>query len=156
MKEYELIPLDITLLDLNNKPTTLEQYLGEFLVLYFYPKDFTPGCTIEACSFRDSKDDIEKLGAKVIGISADSVDRHKRFKEKFNLNFVLLADVDHKLSQAMGVWQEKKMFGKIGFGIKRSTFIVDPEGKILKSWSDVSVNGHTQEVLDYLKSLKHG
>jgi len=156
LKEYELIPLDITLLDLNNKPTTLEQYLGEFLVLYFYPKDFTPGCTIEACSFRDSKDDIEKLGAKVIGISADSVDRHKRFKEKFNLNFVLLADVDHKLSQAMGVWQEKKMFGKIGFGIKRSTFIVDPEGKILKSWSDVSVNGHTQEVLDYLKSLKHG
>lgn len=156
MKEYELIPLDITLLDLNNKPTTLEQYLGELLVLYFYPKDFTPGCTIEACSFRDNKDDIEKLGAKVIGISADSVDRHKRFKEKFNLNFVLLADVDHKLSQAMGVWQEKKMFGKIGFGIKRSTFIVDPEGKILKIWSDVSVNGHTQEVLDYLISLKHG
>lgn len=156
MKEYELIPLDITLLDLNNKPTTLEQYLGELLVLYFYPKDFTPGCTIEACSFRDNKDDIEKLGAKVIGISADSVDRHKGFKEKFNLNFVLLADVDHKLSQAMGVWQEKKMFGKVGFGIKRSTFIVDPEGKILKIWSDVSVNGHTQEVLDYLISLKHG
>lgn len=155
MKEGEFIPLDIELLDQNSNLTTIGKYLGKYMVLYFYPKDYTPGCTLEACSFRDNNEDIELLGAKVVGISADSVDRHKGFKEKFNLNFELLSDVEHKFSEAMGVWQEKKMFGKIGFGIKRSTFIVDPKGKVLKIWTDVTVNGHTDEILDYLKILKN-
>jgi peroxiredoxin Q/BCP len=154
LKEGQYVPLNVELFDHNANPITLEKYLGTYLVLYFYPKDYTPGCTLEACSFRDNNDEIEKLDAKVIGISADSVERHKGFKDKFNLNFDLLADVEHKFSQAMGVWEEKKMFGKLGFGIRRSTFIIDPKGKILKIWPNVSVNGHTEEVLDFLKGLQ--
>ncbi len=87
MKEGQFIPLDIELLDQNSNLTTIGKYLGKYMVLYFYPKDYTPGCTLEACSFRDNNEDFELLGAKVVGISADSVDRHKGFKEKFNLNF---------------------------------------------------------------------
>lgn len=149
----DLAPLDIGLKDLDNKTVSLSTLIGSRVVLYFYPKDFTPGCTNEACSFRDFYSKIESLGFKVVGVSSDSVESHLKFKVKHDLNFELWSDMDHQLAKAFGVWQEKKMFGRIGFGIKRTTFIIDAKGKILKVWPDVSVNGHTEQVFDFLKNI---
>ena len=149
----DLAPLDIELKDLDNKTVSLSTLLGSRVILYFYPKDFTPGCTNEACSFRDFYSKIESLGFKVVGISSDSVESHLKFKDKHGLNFELWSDTDHRLAKAFGVWQEKKMFRRIGFGIKRTTFIIDAKGKILKVWPDVSVNGHTEQVFNFLKNI---
>ena len=126
---------------------------GRPVVLYFYPKDDTPGCTREACSFRDSQADLKKLGAVVLGVSPDEVESHVKFRDKFNLNFPLLADVGHKVAEKYGAWREKNMYGKTSMGIQRSTYLIDADGKVAKLWKRVQVDGHEQQVLEALKAL---
>lgn len=126
---------------------------GKPVVLYFYPKDDTPGCTKEACAFRDRKSEIEALGAIVLGVSADDVASHKKFTDKYELNFPLLADVDHAVSEKYGAWREKNMYGKVSMGIQRSTFLIDADGKVAKVWKKVSVDGHDEQVIEALKGL---
>lgn len=128
---------------------------GRPVVLYFYPKDDTPGCTKEACAFRDRKTDLVKLGAMVFGISADDLESHGKFRDKFELNFPLLADVDHKVAERYGAWREKNMYGKKFFGIQRSTYLIDADGKIAKVWKAVKVDGHDQQVIDAIQTLKN-
>ena len=130
----------------------LKDYRGKKVVLYFYPKDATPGCTTQACSFRDFNKEIESLGAVVLGISKDSVDSHERFAEKQNLNFDILSDEEAETIQAYGLWQEKKMFGKSFMGTNRSTFIIDEEGLVEKVYEKASTQDNAQEVYEYLKS----
>ncbi len=131
----------------------LSELKGKPVVLYFYPKDDTPGCTKEACAFRDRLAEIQKLGAVVLGVSADDVASHKKFSEKFSLNFPLLADTDHKLAEQYGAWREKNMYGKVSMGIQRSTFLIDAKGAVAKVWKKVSVDGHDQQVIDALTAL---
>lgn len=126
---------------------------GKPVVLYFYPKDDTPGCTTEACAFRDRKPEIARLGAHVLGVSPDTVDSYVKFRDKFQLNFLLLADPDHQVAEKYGVWREKNVYGKKSMGIQRSTFLIDAEGKISKVWPRVKVDGHDQEVIDALQEL---
>ena len=126
---------------------------GTPVVLYFYPKDDTPGCTKEACAFRDQKSALTKLGAKVLGVSADTVESHVKFRDKFKLNFPLLADVGHKVADKYGAWREKNLYGKKSMGIQRSTFLIDAHGKIAKVWKKVSVDGHDADVIESLKAL---
>ena len=121
-------------------------------VLYFYPKDNTSGCTKEACDFRDNMNRLTSL-AQVIGVSPDGISSHIKFQQKQNLNFTLVADVEHKLAEKYGVWKEKSMYGRKYMGIERSTFILDEHGNILKEWRKVKVPGHVDEVLQSLKSL---
>lgn len=127
---------------------------GSPVVLYFYPKDDTPGCTKEACAFRDLHAELAKLGAKVLGVSPDDTASHVKFRDKFQLNFPLLADTEHKVAEAYGAWREKNMYGKKSMGIQRSTFLIGPDGKIVKVWKRVQVDGHDAEVLEALKGLK--
>lgn len=127
---------------------------GSPVVLYFYPKDDTPGCTREACAFRDRKDELKKLGAKVLGVSADDVASHVKFRDKYELNFPLLADTDHKVADAYGAWREKNMYGKKSMGIQRSTFLIDADGKIARVWKRVQVDGHDEQVLAALRELR--
>ena len=145
-------PLKITVLDENSQETTLKSLLGKHVVLYFYPKDNTPGCTKEACSFRDFNQDIQKLGAVVIGVSKDNHKSHQKFAQKFNLNFPLWSDPDHKLMEAFGAWGEKKFMGKTYMGTIRSTFVIDPKGKIIKVWEKVKPAEHAQEIIEFLKN----
>ena len=126
-------------------------FRSSYVVLYFYPKDNTPGCTKEACEFRDAEAEMKKLGARVIGVSKDSPKSHQNFADKYNLNFELWSDQDHQLIEAFGAWVQKKKFGKTYMGIARSTFILDPEGKIIKVWENVKPEGHAQEVLEFLR-----
>ncbi|MBQ8481374.1 MAG: peroxiredoxin [Alphaproteobacteria bacterium] len=129
-----------------------EFYKGKTIVLYFYPKDNTSGCTKEACDFRDN---INRLtsAVQVIGVSPDSVTSHQKFQQKQNLNFTLVADTEHKLSEKYGVWKEKSMYGRTYMGIERSTFILDGQGQIIKEWRKVKVAGHVDEVLRALAEL---
>lgn len=129
----------------------LSDFKGKKVVLYFYPKDDTPGCTTEACAFRDGIDEIKDRGAVVLGVSADSVESHKKFKDKFDLNFPLLADPDKKIVQAYGTWKEKSMYGKKYMGIERTTFIIDEQGKISHIFPKVKVDEHYDEVLEALE-----
>src|ERR1700720_603060 len=129
---------------------SLSDLKGQNVILYFYPKDDTPGCTKEACAFRDGFKEIKKHGAAVIGVSADSVESHKKFKTKFDLNFPLLADTDKKIVEAYGVWKEKSMYGKKYMGIERTTFIINAQGKISHIFPKVKVEEHYDEVLDAL------
>ena len=122
-------------------------------MLYFYPKDDTPGCTKEACAFRDRMTELQKLGAVLLGVSADDVASHKKFSEKFSLNFPLLADTDHTIAEQYGAWREKNMYGKISMGIQRSTFLIDARGVVAKVWKKVSVDGHDQQIIDALTAL---
>lgn len=126
---------------------------GMPVVLYFYPRDDTPGCTREACAFRDNSEELARLGAKVFGISADSVESHAKFRDKYDLNFPLLADTDHKVAERYGAWREKNMYGKKSMGIQRSTYLIDAAGKVAKVWKRVKVDGHAEEVLQALKAL---
>ncbi len=126
---------------------------GKPVVLYFYPKDDTPGCTSEACAFRDRQPEIVKLGAQILGVSPDSAERHAKFRDKYQLNFPLLADPDHQVAEKYGAWREKNMYGKKSLGIQRSTFLIDAHGKIARVWPRVKVAGHDQEVVDALKEL---
>ena len=132
--------------------TKLSELKGKKVVLYFYPKDDTPGCTVEACAFRDGITEIKKRGAVVLGVSADSVESHKKFKNKFDLNFPLLADTDKKIIEAYGVWKEKSMYGKKYMGIERTTFIIDEQGKISHIFPKVKVQEHYDEVIDALEN----
>lgn len=131
----------------------LSQFRGQPVVLYFYPKDDTPGCTKEACAFRDRLDEIAALGAQILGVSPDPVERHARFRDKYQLNFPLLADTDHGVAEKYGAWREKNMYGKKTMGIQRSTFLIDAGGKVAKVWKRVRVDGHDQQVIDALKEL---
>lgn len=124
---------------------------GQFAVLYFYPKDDTPACTTEACDFRDSWQRIETLGATVWGISADSAEQHLKFRNKFELTFPLLADVDHAVCEKFGVWAEKTNYGRTYMGIVRSTFLIDPRGKIAAAWKVSRVKGHVAAVVAELE-----
>ncbi len=138
---------DFTLQDQDGVTRSLHDYLGSSVVLYFYPKDDTPGCTKEACNFRDSFHEIESKGAVVIGISKDSVASHKKFATKYDLKFPLLSDTDGKICDAYGTWVEKSMYGKKYMGIDRSTFIISEDGKIVSIWRKVKVASHVEEVL---------
>jgi peroxiredoxin Q/BCP len=126
---------------------------GSPVVLYFYPADDTPGCTKEACAFRDRSAELKKLGAQVIGISPDDVASHVKFRNKFKLNFPLLADTDHKVAEKFGAWREKNMYGQKKMGIVRSTFLIGPDGKIAKAWLSVKVDGHDEQVIAALQEL---
>jgi len=128
----------------------LSDYKGKHVVLYFYPKDMTPGCTTEACDFRDKTSEFEHLNAVILGISPDPVERHAKFIEKYGLPFMLLADEDHQVAELYDVWKLKKNFGKEYMGIERSTFLIDKEGKLAKEWRKVKVAGHVEEVLQVL------
>ena len=125
---------------------------GKRFVLYFYPRDDTPGCTIEACSFRDNLPNFSSLDVPVYGISADDVDAHTRFRNKVGLTFPLIADPDHQVAEAFGTWVEKNNYGKTYMGIQRSTFIIDPNGRIEHVWEKVTPAEHVKQVLDYLHS----
>lgn len=131
------------------KEYKLPDFKGQNVVLYFYPKDNTPGCTQEACDFRDNFNRLTSR-ATVIGVSPDSIASHKKFKEQHGLNFILLSDPEHKLAEAYGAWGEKSMYGKKYMGIIRSTFILDKSGEIKKAWPNVKVKGHVDEVLESL------
>lgn len=145
-KKIKLLGLDV---NGEEKEYSLEDFKGQEIILYFYPKDNTSGCTQEACDFRDN---FNRLSSKatVIGVSPDSIKSHVKFKEKQSLNFILLSDPEHTLSEAFGAWGEKTMYGKKYMGIIRSTFILNPNGEIEKEWRKVKVKGHVEEVLNYL------
>jgi thioredoxin-dependent peroxiredoxin len=132
----------------------LKDLKGKNVVLYFYPKDDTPGCTVEACGLRDSFKDIERLNAVVLGVSPDSLKSHDKFITKFKLPFTLLADEDKKICQNYGVWVEKSMYGKKYMGVARTTFIIDKDGKIAKVFEKVKPEGHPQEIIASLDKLK--
>ena len=123
-------------------------------MLYFYPRDDTPGCTREACAFRDRKAELQKHGAAVLGVSTDSLESHRSFRDKFELNFPLLVDADHNVAERYGAWREKNMYGKKSMGIQRSTFLIDSDGKVAKVWKQVKVAGHDEQVLAALAELR--
>lgn len=131
----------------------LSQLAGSPVVLYFYPKDDTPGCTKEACAFRDADAELKKLGAKVFGVSPDDVASHEKFRDKYQLNFPLLADPDHVVAEKYGAWREKNMYGKKSMGVQRSTYLIDAAGKVARLWKRVQVDGHDQQVIAALKEL---
>lgn len=142
---------DFTLEAQTGEKVTLSELKGKYVVLYFYPKDMTPGCTTEACDFRDQHERFAGLNAVILGVSPDPVDRHQKFVEKYGLPFLLLADTDHQVAEDYGVWKLKKNFGKEYMGIERSTFIIDKEGNIAKEWRKVQVKGHVEEALTYIR-----
>ncbi|MCD7036407.1 thioredoxin-dependent thiol peroxidase [Metabacillus sp. GX 13764] len=142
---------DFELLSDAGETVKLSDFRGKYAVLYFYPKDMTPGCTTEACDFRDQHKSFEELDAVIIGISPDPEESHQKFKSKHDLPFLLLADQDHQAAEAYGVWKLKKNFGKEYMGIERSTFIIDKEGNLLKEWRKVKVSGHVEEALQFIK-----
>lgn len=129
------------------------QWAGRPLVIYFYPKDDTPGCTRQACAFRDAAQELSKLGASVVGISGDSVESHAKFRDKYGLNFPLLVDRDHAVAERFGAWREKNLYGKKSMGIQRSTFLIDSQGNVAKVWKRVRVDGHDAQVLAALREL---
>jgi thioredoxin-dependent peroxiredoxin len=130
---------------------SLKDLKGKKVVLYFYPKDDTPGCTTEAQGFRDARGKFSKLGAEIVGVSRDSVKRHDNFKAKYDLPFKLISDEDGVVCEAYGVWQEKKNYGKTYMGIVRSTFLIDEKGKIVEVWRNLRVKGHVEKVLEAVK-----
>lgn len=144
---------DFTLPADNGNDVKLSDFRGKPVVLYFYPKDATPGCTKEACAFRDRSRELKEHGAVVLGVSPDDVGTHMAFRTLYSLNFPLLADTDHRVAETYGAWREKNMYGKKSMGIQRSTFLIDGEGKVRKVWKKVSVDGHDEEVLAALGSL---
>lgn len=131
----------------------LSSLVNHPVVLYFYPKDDTPGCTVEACSFRDANHEMQKRGVIVLGVSTDDLASHQKFAEKYGLPFPLLADTDTTVSQLYGVWKEKNLYGKKYLGVSRETFLIDKEGIVRKAWHKVSAAEHAQEVLETIKSL---
>jgi peroxiredoxin Q/BCP len=147
---------EFTLQDENGKEVSLKSLKGKVVVLYFYPRADTPGCTIEACEFRDTYKQMQKTGAVLLGISPDTPKAQKKFQEKFKLPFSLLADADKKVADAFGVLQEKNMYGKKVMGIVRTTFIIGPDGKIQHIFPKVKAEGHAGEVLSYLKESAKG
>ncbi len=139
---------DFTANDQNGNPVSLADYKGKKVILYFYPKDLTPGCTVEACNFRDNASLLKEKGFEVIGVSADDEKKHQKFIEKHDLNFTLLADTDKKVIQDYGVWGEKKFMGKVYDGIHRETFVIDESGKIEHVIHKVKTKESTEQVLE--------
>ena len=139
--------------DDQGRTVKLSVFKGRPVVLYFYPKDDTPGCTKEACAFRDASSRLEKLGAVVLGVSPDAVESHAKFRDKYHLNFPLLSDPQHRVAEKYGAWREKNMYGKKTMGIQRSTYLIGPDGKIAKVWKRVRVDGHDRQVLEALAEL---
>ncbi len=131
----------------------LADFAGKPVVLYFYPKDDTPGCTTQACAFRDAHAKVKEAGAVILGVSCDDRASHEKFRDKYELNFPLLSDVDHKVAEKYGAWREKNMYGKKSMGIQRSTFLIDAGGKVAKLWKRVKVDDHDEQVLDALAEL---
>jgi peroxiredoxin Q/BCP len=152
IEEGEAAP-DFTLAADDGSQVKLSGLRGKPVVLYFYPKDDTPGCTKEACAFRDRRQEIADRGAVVLGVSPDDVASHGQFRDKFSLNFPLLADVGHQVAERFGAWREKNMYGKTSMGIQRSTFLIDRDGQVRKVWKKVNVDGHDEEVLKALAAL---
>jgi thioredoxin-dependent peroxiredoxin len=144
---------DFTLLDQDGQSVTLSSHKGSPIVLYFYPKDDTPGCTTEACAFRDAEAEYQAAGAKVLGVSPDDVKSHARFARKHTLPFPLLADTETKVCQLYGVWKEKSMYGKTYMGVERTTLLIDTKGVIRKIYLKVKVPGHSEAILEALKAL---
>ena len=145
---------DFSLPDERGATHRLSDQRGRWTVVYFYPKDDTPGCTTEACQFRDAETAIADRGADVWGISPDGARSHARFREKFGLPFTLLSDVDHTVAERYGAWQLKQSYGRESWGIQRSTFLVDPEGRVARAWPKVKADGHAAEVLDALEEAR--
>ena len=143
-----------TLKNQDGKAVKLSDFAGKNVVLYFYPKDNTPGCTTEACDFRDQHNKLEKAGAVVLGVSPDAEKTHLKFAGKFGLPFTLLADPEHEVAEKYGSWGEKTLYGRKFMGIIRSTFLIGGDGKVAKVWPKVKVAGHVEEVLEAVKSLK--
>lgn len=141
---------EFTLQDKNGNEVSLTSFLGKKVVLYFYPKDSTPGCTRQACAFASAYEQFKSKDIVVIGVSKDSIASHVKFAEKYNLPFILLSDPERKAIEAYGVWQEKKMCGKVGMGVVRTTFIIDENGNIEKVMDKVKPDTNAQEILDYL------
>lgn len=153
LKEGDQAP-DFTLSDdSTGDEVTLSAMRGAPIVVYFYPKDDTPGCTTEACDFRDNIARLAGKGAVVLGVSPDDEESHSKFRKKHSLNFPLLVDEDHKIAEAWGVWREKQNFGKTYDGIVRSTFLIDEEGEIAKMWDNVRVKNHVNNVIEALEEL---
>ena len=143
---------EFTLAGSNGEDVSLKDFKGKTVVLYFYPKDDTPGCTKEACDFRDSLKKFTSRKAVVLGVSQDSLKAHDKFIDKFELPFTLLSDPDHAVAEKYGVWVEKSMYGRKYMGIERSTFVIDPEGKLKAEFRKVKVDGHVDEVLAAAKA----
>ncbi|OEF98805.1 peroxiredoxin [Vulcanibacillus modesticaldus] len=143
---------DFTLPASNGQNVSLHDFRGKYVVLYFYPKDNTPGCTTEACDFRDYYQDFSNLDAVILGVSPDPLKSHEKFISKYQLPFLLLSDEDHEVAKKYDVWVLKKMYGREYMGIERSTFIIDKEGKIMKTYRKVKVKGHVENALEYLKT----
>ncbi len=143
---------DFTLPTDRGDEVTLSALRGKKVVLYFYPKDDTPGCTTQACDLRDAMPRFEGLDAVVLGVSPDSVKSHQKFRDKFDLNFPLLADEDHRVAEAYGVWKEKSMYGRTFMGIERSTFLIDEDGIVQEAWRKVSPQGHAQMLQEALRA----
>lgn len=145
---------EISVLDQNSQPVRLSDFKGQNIVLYFYPKDNTPGCTMEAKDFRDNLKQFGELNTVILGVSRDNEIKHKKFIDKYCLPFDLLADIDGKLCQEFGAWVEKSMFGKKYMGIERCTFLIDPTGVVLAEWRNVKVRGHAKDILEVIKKIK--
>jgi peroxiredoxin Q/BCP len=144
---------DFTLPDQDGNPVTLSELRGQPIVLYFYPKADTPGCTTQACGIRDHRADYERTGARVIGVSPDTVAAQRKFADKYDLDFTLLADEDHSVAELYGVWGDKKMYGKTYMGVQRSTFLIDPEGVVAHVIPKASPKTHDEIVLEALRDL---
>jgi peroxiredoxin Q/BCP len=154
MLEQGSIAPDFTLFDQFGKSHSLSEYRGRWVILYFYPKDHTPGCTTEACNFRDDFPNFQKLNTLIFGVSKDSVKRHATFAEKYKLPFLLLSDESGEVCDKYNVWKEKSLYGKTYMGILRSTYLIDPEGKISRVYPKVKVKEHAAELLEDLQDLK--
>jgi len=144
----------ITLNDQDGKKVSLNDFKGKNIILYFYPKDNTSGCTLEACNFRDDFPKLGNMKAIILGVSPDSVESHKKFAEKYNLPFRLLSDEKKSVLKEYGVWKEKSMYGRKYMGVERSTFVIDETGKIRKIFRKVKVADHNKEIMEVLKELK--
>lgn len=144
---------DFSLKDQTGNLHTLKQYRGRWVILYFYPRDDTPGCTKEACSFRDGMDEYEKRNVAVLGVSSDSVASHKKFADKHKLNFPILSDPTLGTIKKYGAWGEKRFMGKVFSGINRNTYIINPSGELVKTYEKVNPVFHSEEILRYLESV---
>ena len=153
VKVGDLAP-DFTATDDRDKRISLSDFKGQTVVLFFYPKDDTPGCTVEACAFQSSLPTFEGVNAKVIGVSPDPVKKHVKFKEKFGLEYPLVADTEHTVSEAYGVWGEKKFMGRKYMGVARTTFVIDAKGRIAHVFEGVKPAGHADEVAEVVRGLK--
>ncbi len=141
-----------TLPDQDGKPVSLDDFRGQKVVVYFYPKDMTPGCTAEACQFNDNLQQFSAANVAVLGISPDGAESHQKFRAEHGLTFPLLTDADHAVMESYGAWGEKTLYGKKSIGVIRSTFLIDEDGKVERVWYSVKANGHAEKVLDVARN----